>query len=69
MKQKVGVLGCGLMGAGIVEVCVKSGHPTVVREVNQGFLDRGLARIDDSMNRAIQKGKLVMTRCESETMA
>ncbi|MCO5169454.1 MAG: 3-hydroxybutyryl-CoA dehydrogenase [Planctomycetes bacterium] len=58
MKQKVGVLGCGLMGAGIVEVCIKSGHPTVVREVNQQFLDRGLKRIDDSMERAIQKGKL-----------
>lgn len=57
-KQKVGVLGCGLMGAGIVEVCIKSGHPTVVREVTQQFLDKGLARIDDSMNRAIQKGKL-----------
>lgn len=58
MKQKVGVLGCGLMGGGIVEVCIKSGHPTVVREVNQQFLDRGLKRIDESMERAIQKGKL-----------
>lgn len=58
MKQKVGVLGCGLMGAGIVEVCIKSGHPTVVREVNQQFLDRGLKRIDESMERAIQRGKL-----------
>lgn len=58
MKQKVGVLGCGLMGGGIVEVCIKSGHPTVVREVNQQFLDRGLKRLDESMERAIQKGKL-----------
>src|SRR5690606_20771775 len=57
-KQKVGVLGCGLMGAGIVEVCIKSGHPTVVREVNQQLLERGLKRIDESMDRAIQKGKL-----------
>jgi 3-hydroxybutyryl-CoA dehydrogenase len=58
MKQKVGVLGCGLMGAGIVEVCIKSGHPTVVREVNEQFLARGIKRIEDSMDRAIQKGKL-----------
>jgi 3-hydroxybutyryl-CoA dehydrogenase len=65
MKQKVGVLGCGLMGAGIVEVCIKSGHPTVVREVNQQFLDKGLARIDDSMSRAIQKGKLTQTERDS----
>jgi 3-hydroxybutyryl-CoA dehydrogenase len=46
------------MGGGIVEVCIKSGHPTVVREVNQQFLDRGLKRLDESMERAIQKGKL-----------
>ena len=58
MKQKVGVVGCGLMGAGIVEVCIRSGHPTVVREVTQDFLDRGVKRIDDSMERAIQRGKL-----------
>jgi 3-hydroxybutyryl-CoA dehydrogenase len=58
MKAKVGVLGCGLMGAGIVEVCIKSGHPTVVREVTKEFLDKGLKRIDDSMGKAIQKGKL-----------
>ena len=35
---KVAVLGCGLMGAGIVEVCLRTGHETVVREVNQEFL-------------------------------
>jgi 3-hydroxybutyryl-CoA dehydrogenase len=58
VKAKVGVLGCGLMGAGIVEVCIKSGHPTVVREVNSQFLEKGLKRIDESMERAIQKGKL-----------
>jgi 3-hydroxybutyryl-CoA dehydrogenase len=46
------------MGAGIVEVCIKSGHPTVVREVNEQFLARGVKRIEDSMDRAIQKGKL-----------
>ena len=57
-KAKVGVLGCGLMGAGIVEVCIKTGHPTVVREVDKTFLDKGLKRIDDSMGKAIQKGKL-----------
>ncbi len=63
--KKVGVLGCGLMGSGIVEVCIKSGHATVVRETSQQFLERGLARLDDSMERAVKKGK--MTDAERET--
>ena len=56
--RKVGVLGCGLMGAGIAEVCAKAGLPTVVREVEQGFLDKGMARIEKSLSRAVEKGKL-----------
>ena len=56
--KKVGVVGCGLMGAGIVEVCLKTGHPTVVREINQECLDRGLGRLNASMDRAVSKGKL-----------
>lgn len=56
--MKVAVLGCGLMGSGIVEVCLKSGHDTVIREVNQDFLDKGLARIEGSMQRGVAKGKL-----------
>jgi 3-hydroxybutyryl-CoA dehydrogenase len=56
--EKVGVLGCGLMGAGIAEVCARAGLPTVVREVEQGYLDKGLARIQKSLGRAVEKGKL-----------
>ncbi|HXU34554.1 MAG TPA: 3-hydroxybutyryl-CoA dehydrogenase [Thermoanaerobaculia bacterium] len=56
--QKVGVLGCGLMGAGIAEIAAKAGLTTVVREVNQGFLDKGLARIQGSLAKAVEKGKL-----------
>lgn len=56
--KKVGVVGCGLMGSGIVEVCIKSGHETVVREVNTEFLERGLARLDKSMDRAVKKEKM-----------
>ncbi len=56
--QKVGVLGCGLMGAGIAEIAAKAGCTTVVREVNQGFLDKGLARIQGSLGKAVEKGKL-----------
>ncbi|MCA9752218.1 MAG: 3-hydroxybutyryl-CoA dehydrogenase, partial [Gemmatimonadetes bacterium] len=56
--KTVGVLGCGLMGAGIVEVSAKAGYKTLVREVNKTFLARGLERIDNSMNRAVERGKL-----------
>ncbi len=56
--QKVGVLGCGLMGSGIAEVCARAGYETVVREVNEELLDKGLARIRGSLDKAVEKGKL-----------
>ena len=43
--QTVGVLGCGLMGAGIAQVAAASGYKTIVREVNRGVLDKGLGRV------------------------
>ncbi len=56
--KKVGVMGCGLMGSGIAEVAARSGHGTVVREVSQEFLDKGMARIAKSLGRAVDKGKM-----------
>src|SRR5581483_9491338 len=56
--KKVGVLGCGLMGSGIVEVCARAGYEVVVREVNDDFLQKGLAKLDGSMNTGVEKGKL-----------
>ena len=54
---KVGVLGCGLMGSGIAQVAAQSGHATIVREVNQGLLDKGLASIDKFLAKSVEKGK------------
>ncbi len=56
--KKVGVLGCGLMGSGIAEVCAKAGLSTVVREVETGLLEKGLGRIRGSLAKAVEKGKL-----------
>ena len=56
--ETVGVLGCGLMGAGIAEVCARSGYQTVVREIDDETLDKGLARIHKSMDKAVSKGKM-----------
>jgi len=56
--KKVGVLGCGLMGSGIAEVCAKAGYETVVREVNDQLLSKGMERIKGSLGRAVEKGRL-----------
>jgi 3-hydroxybutyryl-CoA dehydrogenase len=56
--KKVGVLGCGLMGSGIAEVAAKAGFDTVVREVTQDLVDKGLSRIQGSLGKAVEKGKL-----------
>jgi 3-hydroxybutyryl-CoA dehydrogenase len=56
--KKVGVLGCGLMGAGITEVCAKAGFSTVVREVDKEFLEQGMNRIERSLSKAVDKGRL-----------
>ena len=49
--RKVGVLGAGLMGSGIAEVCAKAGYDTVVREVSEDLVKKGLARIEGSLGR------------------
>ena len=56
--KKVGVLGCGLMGAGIAEVSARAGYETVVREVSESLLEKGMGRIEGSLGRAVEKGKL-----------
>ncbi len=56
--KKVGVLGCGLMGSGIAEVAARSGYETVVREVTEELVDKGLAKINASLGKAVEKGKL-----------
>ncbi|MBI2976471.1 MAG: 3-hydroxybutyryl-CoA dehydrogenase [Chloroflexi bacterium] len=56
--KAVGVVGCGLMGAGIVETCARAGYSVVVREVNDGLLQAGLKRIEGSLGKAVERGKL-----------
>lgn len=56
--REVGVCGCGLMGSGIAEVASKAGMTVVVREINDDLLKKGLGRIDKSLSRAVEKGKL-----------
>lgn len=56
--KTVGVVGCGLMGSGIVETCARSGYQVVAREIDDKLLQDGLKRIDASLGKAVERGKL-----------
>ena len=56
--QTVGVLGCGLMGAGIAQIAAASGFRTIVLEVDEGVLKKGLGRIDKFLSDGVAKGKV-----------
>ncbi|HEY7914666.1 MAG TPA: 3-hydroxybutyryl-CoA dehydrogenase [Blastocatellia bacterium] len=56
--NKVAVLGCGLMGSGIAQVCAQAGRDVKVIEVSEEFLNRGLGGIDRQLSRMVEKGKL-----------
>ena len=59
---KVGVVGCGLMGHGITQICAQAGWDVVVREVDQDQLDKGIGKIEKQLGRAVEKGKLEQRR-------
>jgi 3-hydroxybutyryl-CoA dehydrogenase len=56
--KKVGVVGCGTMGAGIAQLCAQSGHQVVVSEINEQFLNKGLASIEKTLARLVEKAKI-----------
>jgi 3-hydroxybutyryl-CoA dehydrogenase len=56
--QKVGVIGCGIMGSGIVEVCAKAGTQVTYVEVDDERVERGRKAIEKSIGKAVERGKL-----------
>ena len=56
--KKVGVVGCGTMGSGIAQLCAQSGYQVVVSEINDEFLNKGLALIDKVLARSVEKGRI-----------
>jgi 3-hydroxybutyryl-CoA dehydrogenase len=63
----VGVLGCGLMGSGIAQVCAGAGYRTIVREVEDGFLKKGMSRIEKFLADGVAKGK-VTAEAQAKTL-
>jgi 3-hydroxybutyryl-CoA dehydrogenase len=62
--SKVGVVGCGLMGHGIAQICAQNGWDVVVREKAQEPLDKGMAKIEKQLAKAVEKGKLEQSEAD-----
>jgi len=56
--QRVAVVGCGLMGSGIAQVCAAAGYETVVREVAPELVEKGLKGIEKKLARLVEKGTI-----------
>jgi 3-hydroxybutyryl-CoA dehydrogenase len=64
----VGVVGCGLMGSGIAQVCAEAGYGVVVREVDEAALKKGLGKIESFLAKGVERGKVTAER-KKEVMA
>jgi 3-hydroxybutyryl-CoA dehydrogenase len=56
--KRVGVLGCGLMGSGIAQVCAAAGYDTLVREISDELCERGIGGIGRQLGKSVEKGKM-----------
>jgi 3-hydroxybutyryl-CoA dehydrogenase len=56
--NKVGVVGCGFMGAGIVQVCAQSGYEVMVVEISEQILSKGMSTIEYYLGRGVEKGRI-----------
>jgi len=60
--KTVGVVGCGLMGSGIAQVCAEAGYHVRVREVDEAALAKGLGKIEGFLKKGVDKGKVTAER-------
>lgn len=56
--NEVGVVGCGFMGSGIVQLCAQNGCSVTVVDISDEALDRGLASIDNHLSRGVERGRI-----------
>jgi enoyl-CoA hydratase/3-hydroxyacyl-CoA dehydrogenase len=60
--KKVGVIGCGLMGAGIAQVVAQAGYDTIVRELNEALLAKGLDNIRAFLDKGVARKKMTQAK-------
>ena len=63
--KNVCVLGAGLMGSGITQVCAQAGYQVTMRDIEQKFIDAGMNTIKKNLNRDVEKGKKTKEEMES----
>ena len=68
MIKKVGIIGCGTMGAGITQVVLEAGYGVVVREIDASLLGKGIKAIQKGLERSVEKGILI-TKAKEEALA
>src|SRR5713101_4837946 len=61
----VAVVGCGLMGSGIAQVCAEAGHSVIVREVDDAALAAGRRRIESFLQKGVERGKMAEDRMKA----
>lgn len=62
--KKIGVVGCGLMGAGIAQVAAEAGYEVTVREVSQGLVEKGLGNVKGFLEKGVARGKVTKEHME-----
>jgi 3-hydroxybutyryl-CoA dehydrogenase len=62
--KSIGIVGAGTMGNGIAHVCARAGFNVVLYDLQQSFLDRGLATIEKNLGREVSKSKLTTQQAE-----
>jgi len=63
--KKVGVIGCGQMGGGIVQTCAQAGFDVKVTEVSEAFLEKGMNAIKSILGRNVEKGRMTKDEMDS----
>jgi 3-hydroxybutyryl-CoA dehydrogenase len=63
--KKVCVLGAGLMGSGIAQVCAQAGYEVTMRDIEQRFIDGGMNTIKKNLSRDAEKGKITKEQMET----
>ncbi|MBT4363405.1 MAG: 3-hydroxybutyryl-CoA dehydrogenase [Desulfobacterales bacterium] len=62
---RIGVIGAGIMGSGIAQVCAQAGYEVIIRDIEERFVEKGLQAIRDSLDRMVEKEKLVREEAEA----